>query len=118
MKNQSNTTERGASVSIRVVVALAALFVLPAAATAAESPQIAVSVKNLLTIDTVTSAQLGGALAHLNFPILQQHANGDLVATYVVGQTQSGNQTGRQEISTDGGHTWTSRTVSSGDSGG
>ncbi len=76
---------------------------------AGEAPRVSVAVENLVNIDTITSAQLGGAKAHINFPYLKPHANGDLIANYSVGQTQSGLQFGRQSISTDGGQTWSLR---------
>lgn len=78
---------------------------------AAESPNYQVTIDAVVTIDTVTSAELSGARAHINFPYLKQQADGDLIANYSVGQTQSGLQTGRQSVSADGGQTWTLRSV-------
>jgi len=99
----------------RFIALLAALCVLPAVSSAVESPNFLVTVDELVMVDTVTSAELGGARAHLNFPFLKQHHNGKLVATYSVGQTQSGAQSGRQAVSTDGGLTWSPSAFSNGD---
>jgi len=74
---------------------------------AASGPLFNITVNHDVIVDTVTRAELGGNRAHLNFPFMKQHANGDLVVSYAVGQTQSPNATGRQAISTDGGLTWT-----------
>ncbi len=86
-----------------------AQFTCDQAVHSAESPTIQVTIDSLSTIDTITSAQLGGARAHINFPYLKQHSNGDLIANYTLGQTQGGSQFGRQAVSVDGGQTWTIR---------
>lgn len=74
-----------------------------------EGPGYRVFVEDRIVIDTITTEQMNGARAHINFPYLKQQADGDLIANYSVGQTQSGLQFGRQSVSTDGGQTWTLR---------
>jgi BNR repeat-like domain len=85
---------------------------LPAVAIAAEGPAYNVVIDSLVIADTVTMADSTGPgfKAHLNFPYLQQRADGALMATYTGGQTQSGLQFGKQAISTDDGQTWSAST--------
>lgn len=82
------------------------------AALAAEGPVFNVVIDDLVIADTVTMADSVGPgfKAHLNFPYLQQRADGTLVANYTAGQTQSGLQFGKQAISTDNGQTWSAST--------
>ncbi len=113
-----NGAKRSFAFFLRSVGPLVAISAIPVPTFAVESASFSVSVNNLILVDSVTSAELGGARAHLNFPFLKQHSNGDLVATYSVGQTQSGMQSGRQAISSDGGLTWSARPFSNGDAAG
>ncbi len=110
---KTNGLELNSIVLFRLCVAglLAVLSVPLAPTNAAESPSFVVTTDSLVKVDTVTSAELGGAKAHLNFPILKRQYNGDLVVTYSVGQTQSGMTSGRQSISIDGGLTWSPPTT-------
>ncbi|MCA9491110.1 MAG: hypothetical protein KC621_14370, partial [Myxococcales bacterium] len=79
---------------------LAVTGVAPPAVFAAEGPVFNVTIDDLVIADTVTMADSVGPgfKAHLNFPYLQQRADGTLVANYTVGQTQSGLQFGKQAI--------------------
>ncbi len=95
-----------------LALCISASVAMPVAALAAEGPTYNVAIDSLIVADTITMADSTGPgfKAHLNFPYLQQRADGALMATYTGGQTQSGLQFGKQAISTDDGQTWSTST--------
>ncbi len=100
------------------LLAIASLLaVIDSPCYAVSSPLFEVTVQSDTIIRSITRADVGGGTnkAHLNFPYLKLHANGDLVVNYQTGQTQSGNAVNQQMISTDNGQTWTPRALKAGD---
>jgi len=73
-----------------------------------EAPNFDVSADQTITVYTATpeSSDLPDFRPHINFPVLNQRANGSLLLWWSVGQTHSSASFGLGAESFDGGQTW------------